>query len=131
VIQYKRAQLEKWAPYLNNNGLMCRLTTYQDLECKRAAPAVGPGRAMGPWAARSCSPVLGMVGVWASLAWLQEASFTAAPPPHPGTKILEIKEWYQNREDMLELKHINKTTGLNVDYFKPGHSQALRSAWTP
>nr|XP_020020157.1 dynein regulatory complex subunit 7 [Castor canadensis] len=75
VIQYKRAQLEKWAPYLNNNGLMCRLTTYQDLEC---------------------------------------------------TKILEIKEWYQNREDMLELKHINKTTGLNVDYFKPGHSQALR-----
>ena len=42
-----------------------------------------------------------------------------------------MKEWYQNREDMLELKHINKITGLNVDYFKPGHPQALRGAWTP
>ena len=43
---------------------------------------------------------------------------------------MEVKEWYQNREDMLELKHIDKITGLNVDYFKPGHPQALRSAWT-
>ncbi|XP_036131653.1 dynein regulatory complex subunit 7 [Molossus molossus] len=75
VIQYKRAKLEKWAPYLNSNGLMCRLSTYEDLEC---------------------------------------------------TKILEIKEWYKNREDMLELKQINKVTGLNTDYFKPGHPQALR-----
>nr|XP_033700990.1 dynein regulatory complex subunit 7 isoform X4 [Tursiops truncatus] len=44
-----------------------------------------------------------------------------------GTKILEIKEWFQNRKDMLELKHINKVTGLNIDYFKPGHPQALRA----
>lgn len=44
----------------------------------------------------------------------------------PGTKLLEMKEWYQNREDMLELKHTNKVTGLIVDYFKPGHPQALR-----
>ncbi|XP_011920158.1 PREDICTED: coiled-coil domain-containing protein lobo homolog isoform X2 [Cercocebus atys] len=75
VIQYKRAKLEKWAPYLNSNGLVSRLTTYEDLEC---------------------------------------------------TNILEIKEWYQNREDMLELKHINKTTDLKIDYFKPGHPHALR-----
>ncbi|XP_054956014.1 dynein regulatory complex subunit 7 isoform X2 [Pan paniscus] len=75
VIQYKRAKLEKWAPYLNSNGLVSRLTTYEDLQC---------------------------------------------------TNILEIKEWYQNREDMLELKHINKTTDLKTDYFKPGHPQALR-----
>ncbi|KAL0621630.1 Dynein regulatory complex subunit 7 [Plecturocebus cupreus] len=75
VIQYKRAKLEKWAPYLNRNGLVSRLTTYEDLEC---------------------------------------------------TNILEIKEWYQNRKDMLELKHINKTTDLKTDYFKPGHPQALR-----
>ncbi|XP_049720426.1 dynein regulatory complex subunit 7 isoform X1 [Elephas maximus indicus] len=75
IILYKRAKLEKWAPYLNSNGLVCRLTTYEDLEC---------------------------------------------------TNILEIKEWYQNREDMLELRHMNKTTGLNTDYFKPGHPQALR-----
>ncbi|XP_004690301.1 PREDICTED: dynein regulatory complex subunit 7 [Condylura cristata] len=75
VIQYKKARLEKWCPYLNSNGLVCRLTIYEDLAC---------------------------------------------------TNILEIKEWYQNREDKLELKHIHKTTGLNVDYFKPGHPQALR-----
>uniref|UniRef100_A0A2K5S8Y7 Dynein regulatory complex subunit 7 n=1 Tax=Cebus imitator TaxID=2715852 RepID=A0A2K5S8Y7_CEBIM len=75
VIPYKRAKLEKWAPYLNRNGLVSRLTTYEDLEC---------------------------------------------------TNILEIKEWYQSREDMLELKHINKTTGLKTDYFKPGHPHALR-----
>uniref|UniRef100_A0A452V8J2 Dynein regulatory complex subunit 7 n=1 Tax=Ursus maritimus TaxID=29073 RepID=A0A452V8J2_URSMA len=75
VIQYKRAKLEKWAPYLNSNGLVCRLTTYEDLEC---------------------------------------------------TMTLEIKEWFQNREDTLQLRHINKSTGLNIDYFKPGHPQALR-----
>lgn len=48
-----------------------------------------------------------------------------------GTKVLEIREWYENREDMLQLKHINKSTGLNTDYFKPGHPQALRGEWTP
>ncbi|KAB1274224.1 Dynein regulatory complex subunit 7, partial [Camelus dromedarius] len=97
VIQYKKAKLEKWAPYLNNNGLVCRLTTYEDLECKGAALAVGSQGAEAP-----------------DMLW------------DLGTKTLEIKEWYQNREDMLELKHINKTTGLNIDYFKPGHPQALR-----
>lgn len=52
--------------------------------------------------------------------------------PRPaGTQLLEVKEWYQNREDMLELKHINKVTGLIIDYFKPGHPQALRGEWTP
>lgn len=46
-----------------------------------------------------------------------------------GTEVVEIKEWYQNREDMLELRHINKITGLHTDYFKPGHPQALRGTW--
>lgn len=44
---------------------------------------------------------------------------------------LEIKEWFQNREDTLQLRHINKSTGLNIDYFKPGHPQALRGEQTP
>lgn len=59
-------------------------------------------------------------------AWLQPA-----PLGHTGTKLLEMKEWYQNREDMLELRHIHKDTGLIIDYFKPGHPQALRGEWTP
>lgn len=50
MIQYKRAKLEKWAPYLNNNGLVCRLTTYEDLECKGAALAAGlGGRGQKSW----------------------------------------------------------------------------------
>lgn len=68
------------------------------------------------------------VGAEARGAGLPAATIFWAPT---GTKVLEIKEWYQNREDMLELKHINKTTGLNVDYFKPGHPQALRGTWIP
>lgn len=75
-----------------------------------------------------------LVSVWlgragwrpGQLAWLQPGWIGPT-----GTKILEIKEWYQNREDMLELKHINKITGLNIDYFKPGHPQALRGERTP
>lgn len=39
VIQYKQAKLEKWAPYLNSNGLVCRLSIYEDLECKRGSQA--------------------------------------------------------------------------------------------
>lgn len=48
MIQYKRAKLEKWAPYLNRNGLMCRLTTYEDLECKWGSLAAGSRRAGAP-----------------------------------------------------------------------------------
>lgn len=59
------------------------------------------------------------------------ASSTDRLPLPPGTKILEVKEWFQNREDMLELRHVNKITGLIIDSFKPGHSQALRGTWTP
>ena len=30
---YKRAKLEKFAPYVCNDGLVCRLTVYDDNEC--------------------------------------------------------------------------------------------------
>lgn len=43
MIQYKKAKLEKWAPYLNSNGLVCRLSTYKDPECKGGSPGVGSG----------------------------------------------------------------------------------------
>lgn len=58
VIQYKKAKVEKWRPYLNSNGLVCRLSTYEDLECKGARQAVGgqgswvPQHAMQAWACR-------------------------------------------------------------------------------
>lgn len=145
VLHYQRAQLEKWAPYLNPNGLVSRLTTYEDLECKRqpllwggrgswlwGAGELGPQRAvawgMSPQRSQSAwAPVASALGMGGQqhggLAWRQPA------PTPTGTQVLEIKEWYQNREDKLEQKHINKNTGLIVDYFKPGHPQALRGVW--
>ncbi|KAM4722226.1 dynein regulatory complex subunit 7 isoform 2-T2 [Rhinophrynus dorsalis] len=32
-LQYKKAKLEKWAPYLNKDGQVSRLTVYQDTKC--------------------------------------------------------------------------------------------------
>lgn len=32
---YKKAQVEKFAPYLHEDGLICRVTTFEDYECER------------------------------------------------------------------------------------------------
>ncbi|XP_065422929.1 dynein regulatory complex subunit 7 [Chrysemys picta bellii] len=76
VIQYKNAKLEKWAPYLNNNGLVQRLTVYEDPECIR---------------------------------------------------VLEVKEWFENREDMMNMRQLNKKTEVTTEYFSPGHIQGLKA----
>ncbi|XP_060131880.1 dynein regulatory complex subunit 7 isoform X2 [Zootoca vivipara] len=76
VIQYKNAKLEKWAPYLNTNGLVTRLTLFED-----------PDR----------------------------------------TKVLEVKEWYKNREDVLETRDLNKKTEVTNEFFMPGHVQGLKA----
>lgn len=34
ILQYRKAKLEKFAPYLLKDGLVTKLTTYKDLECK-------------------------------------------------------------------------------------------------
>ncbi|KAM6118023.1 LOW QUALITY PROTEIN: dynein regulatory complex subunit 7 [Pterocles gutturalis] len=39
VIMYKKAKLEKWPPYLNENGLVKRLTVYADLDCTEVVEA--------------------------------------------------------------------------------------------
>ncbi|XP_071973018.1 dynein regulatory complex subunit 7 isoform X2 [Engystomops pustulosus] len=33
LLQYRKAKLEKWAPYLQDNGQVSRLTIYQDIGC--------------------------------------------------------------------------------------------------
>ncbi|XP_025037492.2 dynein regulatory complex subunit 7 isoform X1 [Pelodiscus sinensis] len=76
VIQYKNAMLEKWAPYLNSNGLVQRLTVYEDPEC---------------------------------------------------TRVLEVKEWFKNREDMMNMRQLNKKTEVTTEYFSPGHVQGLKA----
>ncbi|KAF1643461.1 Dynein regulatory complex subunit 7, partial [Eudyptes chrysocome] len=76
VILYRKAKLEKWAPHLNGNGLVKRLTTYADLDC---------------------------------------------------TEVVEVREWFKNREDMLDMREVNKQTQLTTDYFSPGHLLNLKA----
>ncbi|NWQ63427.1 DRC7 protein, partial [Neopipo cinnamomea] len=76
VIMYKQAKLEKWAPYVNGDGLVERLTVYGDLDC---------------------------------------------------TEVVEVTEWFKNREDMLDMRKMNKQTQLTTDYFKPGHPLLLKA----
>ncbi|NWX48082.1 DRC7 protein, partial [Steatornis caripensis] len=73
---YKKAKLEKWAPYLNGNGLVKRLTVYADLDC---------------------------------------------------TEVVEVKEWFKNREDMLDMRQVNKRTQLTTEHFSPGHHLGLKA----
>eukprot|EP00076_Gallus_gallus_P010429 XP_004944089.1 dynein regulatory complex subunit 7 [Gallus gallus] len=75
VILYKKAKLEKWAPYFNGNGLVKRLTIYADSN------------------------------------W---------------TEAVEVKEWFKNREDMLDMREVNKQTQLTTEYFSPGHLFGLK-----
>ncbi|NWR26957.1 DRC7 protein, partial [Tachuris rubrigastra] len=76
VILYKQAKLEKWAPYVNGDGLVERLTIYGDLNC---------------------------------------------------TEVVEVTEWFKNREDMLDMREMNKQRQLTTDYFKPGHPLLLKA----
>uniref|UniRef100_A0A8C8B725 Dynein regulatory complex subunit 7 n=1 Tax=Otus sunia TaxID=257818 RepID=A0A8C8B725_9STRI len=76
VILYKKAKLEKWAPYLNGNGLVKRLTVYADSDC---------------------------------------------------AEVVEVKEWFKNREDMLDMREVNKQTQLTTEYFSPGHLLSLKA----
>ncbi|XP_074738027.1 dynein regulatory complex subunit 7 [Strix uralensis] len=76
VILYKKAKLEKWAPYLNGNGLVKRLTVYADLDY---------------------------------------------------AEVVEVKEWFKNREDMLDMREVNKQTQLTTEYFSPGHLLGLKA----
>ncbi|NXF81390.1 DRC7 protein, partial [Sclerurus mexicanus] len=76
VILYEKAKVEKWAPYVNENGLVERLTVYADLDC---------------------------------------------------TEVVEVTEWFRNREDMLDMREMNKQTQLTTDYFSPGHPLLLKA----
>ncbi|NXI95465.1 DRC7 protein, partial [Psophia crepitans] len=76
VILYKKAKLEKWAPYLNGNGLVKRLTVYAGLD---------------------------------------------------RTEVVEVREWFKNREDMLDMREVNTQTQLTTEYFSPGHRLGLKA----
>lgn len=44
----------------------------------------------------------------------------------PGTEVVEVKEWFKNREDMLDMRELNKKTQLTTEYFSPGHLLGLK-----
>nr|XP_033799522.1 dynein regulatory complex subunit 7 isoform X2 [Geotrypetes seraphini]XP_033799524.1 dynein regulatory complex subunit 7 isoform X2 [Geotrypetes seraphini] len=75
IVQYKKAKMETWAPYVKRDGLVSRLTVYGNLEC---------------------------------------------------SKVLEIKDWFKNRQDKLNMRHNKKTMGIIIEYFSPGRSDSLK-----
>nr|XP_047924904.1 dynein regulatory complex subunit 7 isoform X3 [Anser cygnoides] len=43
-----------------------------------------------------------------------------------GTEVVEVREWFKNREDMLDMRELNKQTQLTTEYFSPGHLLGLK-----
>ncbi|NXY49935.1 DRC7 protein, partial [Ceuthmochares aereus] len=43
------------------------------------------------------------------------------------TEVVEVREWFKNREDMLDMRQVNKQTQLTTDYFSPGHLFHLKA----
>ncbi|XP_064315141.1 dynein regulatory complex subunit 7 isoform X3 [Phalacrocorax carbo] len=43
------------------------------------------------------------------------------------TEIVEVREWFKNREDMLDMREMNKQTQLTTECFSPGHFLGLRA----
>ncbi|NXE96955.1 DRC7 protein, partial [Menura novaehollandiae] len=40
---------------------------------------------------------------------------------------VEVKKWFKNREDLLDMREVNKQTQLTTDYFRPGHPLLLKA----
>ncbi|KAM6324920.1 dynein regulatory complex subunit 7 [Podargus strigoides] len=43
------------------------------------------------------------------------------------TEAVEVREWFKNREDRLDMREVNKQTQLTTDYFGPGHLFQLKA----
>ncbi|KAM6123728.1 dynein regulatory complex subunit 7 [Phoenicopterus ruber ruber] len=43
------------------------------------------------------------------------------------TEVVEVREWFKNREDMLDMREVNKQTQLTTEYFSPGHLFGLKA----
>ncbi|XP_033625449.1 dynein regulatory complex subunit 7-like [Asterias rubens] len=75
TLMYKRAKLEKFAHYLLRDGMVTRLSIFQDRELK---------------------------------------------------DLIQVKEWFSHRKDMLDLRVHNHRTGVNTEYYKQGRQRHLK-----
>ncbi|KAM8984282.1 dynein regulatory complex subunit 7 isoform 5-T7 [Ara ararauna] len=47
--------------------------------------------------------------------------------PPRDAEVVEVREWFENREDILVRREVNKQTQLTTDYFNKGHSLCLKA----
>lgn len=111
---YKRAKLEKFAHYLMKDGLVSRLSVYEDRECKY--------RIKVSW--KPIQPVFHQI----SLSKLSIVIF-------PGTSfavldLIQTKEFYANRQDKLKERIHNQRTGWITEFYHPGRNRSLRGQWS-
>lgn len=92
---YRRAKLEKFALYLQSDGLLTRLTTYKDLSCECPCVQEKHLEALFP--------------LWTMFVVCIE-----------GTEVELVKEWYRDRNDHLEHKEFNEVLGITTEHFQPG-----------
>ncbi|NXX98916.1 DRC7 protein, partial [Centropus bengalensis] len=43
------------------------------------------------------------------------------------TEVVKVREWFENREDRLYMREVNKQTQLTTDHFSPGHLFHLKA----
>lgn len=94
VTRYRKAMLERFSSTVTDDGLISRLTTYQDLSCETPPETVH----FAPTAIVS-DPVSVYV---------------------KGTKVAGVKEWYKHRSDGLEEREINQLENSTTERFKSG-----------
>ena len=121
MTDYRRAKLERFGLYLQADGLLTRLTTYKDrsCECCRAQQKdVDPGRAgVGSLLEHTWPPGLGLPP--SDLAALSPLCLMFVLGVE-GTEVELVKEWYQGRNDHLELREFNQVLRVTTEHFQPG-----------
>lgn len=102
VIEYRKAKLEKFAPYLLKDGLVTKLTTYKDLDCKIFAD-------------------VSVFSLYQSKKKKNSHFVTFL-----GTKASTIKEWFKHRSDHLDERELHTDSNVTTEHFRPGRSDALK-----
>ncbi len=93
---YRKAKLEKFADYLNQDGLVTRVSLYHDTARERNTDTVYRTRFIPP---------------------------LACPP---GTQVSQVRSSFRHREDQLQSRVENGKMGKVQEWFEPGRPRALK-----